>query len=308
MSWLKKAVINSQAPKLGVIDILRKNMGGYTEARSHKVIHASDITKPGFCPRHIALLDLMEQTKKNEYISTALQATFDIGHATAELVVEEWMGKNAIGNWRCLRCDKQHTMTSKPEPWGCTVNGKTGVQKHIWKYVEPSFVSKEYAVSGSLDVLADVGAKWLVTELKIINVDDFEKMLAPLPEHRIRTSLYLKLIADSDSPYKDMINLHEASVLYVSRGYGKKHAVHQEILPFKEYRVVRDDTSYVEPLKKAKQIKVYRDSVVSTALGPSSFLMPSGICHTALDKQAKVCTTCTACFSGKYISQQEPLI
>lgn len=293
MSWLKTATLNAQTPKVGVIDALRQNMGGYQLARSIEVLHASDTTKPGFCPRHLALLMLHEQTKKDEYIGTALQATFDVGKLTAAVLVEKWMGQKAVGNWSCERCGSQVTMQAKPNT---PCSSKYG--SHRWEYVEPVFVSKEYGISGSLDLLADIGPKLIVTELKIMKGEDWEKLLAPLPEHRERTALYLKLVADSDSVYKDLINVHEARVLYISRAYGKKHVQYNDILPFKEFVVTRDDACLEPLLKKAKQVKIFKEQK----------LMPQGICNTALDKYAKGCTTCTACFSGKYPPQQESFV
>ena len=294
ISWLKQSVLNSGAPKVGVIDILRKNMGGYQKARSHKVVHASDVTKPNFCPRYLALLDLTGSNKKDEYISTALQATFDMGHATATLVVEKWMGQNAIGNWKCRKCGQQRTMCSKPQAT-CQLHGECN-----WEFIEPNFVSTEYGISGSLDVLADVGSKWLVVELKIMKAEDWEALVTPLPEHRIRTNLYLKLIADSDSMWKNNINLHEARVLYVSRGYGKKNLGTQEILPFKEYTVQRDDAGLQPMLNQAKKIKIFRDYMAQDDGCMDLAPIPDGICKTALDKYAKNCNMCKECFSGKY--------
>ena len=160
------------------------------------------------------------------------------------------------------------------------------------------FVSKEYGFTGSIDVFFDVGApKWLVTELKIMKPEDFEKLAAPLPEHRIRTNLYMKLIADSNDPYKDKINVFEARVLYVSRGYGKKNVDHDQILPFKEFVVKRDDTDLQWVLKLAKQVKVWRETGQ----------IPSGICKNPLDKTAKNCSASKHCFSGSFPAQQEAL-
>jgi hypothetical protein len=86
-------------------------------------------------------------------------------------------------------------------------------------------------------------------------------------------------------------------VLYVSRGYGKKHATYGEILPFKEFVVTRDDEAVRPYLLKGKAIKIFKDTGQ----------MPAGICKTMVDNPAKTCTTCTACFSGKYPVTQEPL-
>src|SRR6185312_15433048 len=133
----------------------------------------------------------------------------------------------------------------------------------------------------------DLGvSKYMVTELKTINPDEFEKIVAPLPEHRLRTNLYLKLWADPGSTYTDRINLHEGRVLYVSRAHGKKNLDHNgEILPFKEYEVARNDDDLLPILNNAKQLKAYRDTMA----------MPSGICATALDKTAKSCSFCIRC-------------
>lgn len=294
-SWLKKATIASQAPKTGVIDILRANIGGYQKARSHKVTHASDTTKGTFCPRHVALLLSLEQDKKDEYTGTALEATFAMGRVTAKTLVEEWMGQKAIGNWECCRCGVQVSMQAKPH---ASVDCPSKWGKHRWEYVEPNFVSTEFGVSGSIDVLADMGPKWSVVELKIMKAEDWDALLTPLPEHRHRTAMYLQLIADSDSKYKDMINLHEGRILYVSRGYGKKHPAYGDILPFKEFVVTRDDEAVRPYLLKGKAIKIFKETGK----------MPAGICKTALDKPAKGCTTCTACFSGAYPVTQEVLV
>ena len=88
MNWLKKAVVDANAPKFGLIDVMNKNLGGYSPARSHEVVHASDVTKPHFCPRKYALWDVLKKFPKDEYASTAMQATYDVGNATARLVVE----------------------------------------------------------------------------------------------------------------------------------------------------------------------------------------------------------------------------
>jgi hypothetical protein len=222
-------------------------------------------------------------------VSTALGATYGVGRATAKLVVEEWLGQKIIGNWECERCGQQVTMQAKPN-YPCP--SPYGV--HRWEYREPGFVSQEYGVSGSIDAFVDLGQKLITTEIKILNVDDWETLIAPLAEHRIRTSMYLKIIADSGSPFTERINLHEARTLYVSRGYGKKHLGYNEILPFKEFVVQRDDALLSRPLAMAKQVKVFREQQ----------LVPSGICSTALDKHARACTTCHACFGGKYPAAQ----
>lgn len=94
--------------------------------------------------------------------------------------------------------------------------------------------------------------------------------------------------------------MHEARILYVSRGFGKMNKEYNEILPFREFVVERNDASpdLAFALKKAKQIKIFRDSKD----------MPSGICSTPTDKAAKGCKQCGVCFSGQYKAIQEALV
>lgn len=291
--WLQHAVALSATPKLSVIARIKENLGGFSTPRGYSVVHASDVTKPGFCPRHWALMDLLKAKVKDEYLSTALEATFDVGSATADLVTHKWLGKSAIGNWRCTTCGDSRTFCSKPAQ-GC---GKPGTCN--WRYVEVKFDSQTYGVQGSIDVMVDLGSQLVVaTELKIIKEEDFAKIIKPLPEHVQRTKLYLKLIADSDSVYKDKINLFQARVLYVSRAYGKKNLDYKgEILPFREFLVEREDEKVLPLLRNAQQIKVYRDKG----------LIPSGVCALPTDKLAKSCSTCKECFGGDYPSAQPAL-
>lgn len=298
MSWLADATKAAGIPKVSIISMLKKNMAGWDEARPISVVHASDITKSTFCPRHWAFLDMTKKTPQGSFISTALRATFDLGHKTAEVLIEDWAKDFAVGNWKCDTCGKQRTMTVQPPKW-CGMAVGIGPDSNLckWKYQEVTFVSQEYGVSGSIDVFFDLGAlKLITTELKTYAADEFDKMVAPLPEHRIRTQLYLKLIADSTSVYKDRINLHEARIFYTSRGFGRKNVEHNEILPFREFTVQRDDEApdLVKALTRAKQIKIFREEG----------LMPGAICGSPADKTAKSCTTCADCFSGKYPSQQ----
>lgn len=293
--WLKSIALNAVAPKTSIIHRIKMNVGGLRPPRSRAVVHASDVTKSNFCPRQWALMDLLKVKQKDEFLSTALEATFDIGTTSAEVLINKWLGDSAIGHWKCKTCGDQRTFCSKPGE-GCKK-----MQPCHWQYVEVNFVSLEFGVSGSIDVMVDLASQKVVaTELKIINVDDFEKIKQPLPEHVQRTQVYLKLIADSNSVYKDKINLYEARVFYMSRGYGKKNLDHGgEVLPFKEYIVERNDERILPLLKSAKQIKIFRED--------ENHPIPSGICTLPTDKYAVTCTMCGACFSGTYNAAQPAL-
>jgi hypothetical protein len=293
IGWLKAATLAVQKPKFSIVSYLMKELGGWQSPRSMKTVHASDITKPGFCPRHWALLDILAKQKKDEYIDTALNCTFDIGKATADVATNKWLAPIAIGHWKCRSCGEFRSWCKKPAV-GCT-KMQIGANCY-WEYQEVNFVSKVSDVSGSIDVLLDMGAPKLhVTELKIMAVDAFEKLLAPLPEHRVRTSLYMQLISESDSIWKDKINTDEAKILYITRGFGKKNVKHDnEVIPFKEFDIQRDDEITVKPVQRAQQLMHWR----------KNGKMPSGICSIPLDMYAKKCNCAAECFGGLYPAEQ----
>src|SRR3954469_16982655 len=135
MKFLREAVESSaKAPKHDIIDALKKALGAPLEPRSHKNIHASDLTKENFCPRQIALMDLTGKTRKKEHVSTALKVTFDVGEVTADLFRERWMAPTySIGDWFCIMCKQTRGFCKKPpdvDASGCA---------HVWKYKEVRF-------------------------------------------------------------------------------------------------------------------------------------------------------------------------
>lgn len=276
-----------------LVDLLTKEMGGYEKARGYAKIHASDITKGAFCPRAVALGDITGKAPKDEYVPAALRATFDAGNAISDLLRTKWFGEHAFGNWRCRVCRTMKSHCSQPEQTGnhfCTSDLNGAYQRCDWQYEEIEFVSQPLQVSGSLDVLIKHGLRLMVVEIKIMAPDEFATLLAPLAEHRVRTSLYMRLVEESSDPYKSMIMTDRAKVLYVSRAYGKMHGVAGQVLPFKQFTVARDDSALVQPIAKAMAVRKWREDT----------LIPAGICATLSDPKAKKCSVCAECFSGGY--------
>lgn len=290
-SWLRLAIHKATRPKQSIISVLKQNLGGSKKGRSMDVLHASDVTKYDFCPRRWALFALLDKDPPLETASTALDVTFRMGHLIESMVIEEWAGDAVIGDWRCRLCGEQRSMTSKPK--GCCHTGK----KHWWQHLQTRVSAPNYGIQGGIDALFNIGAPQLmVTELKTMNPVEFDQILTPLPEHRLRTNLYLKIVEESEHPHKEKICTSEARVLYISRGYGKLNAEWNEILPFKEFVVKRNDADLVEYLNRAAALHTFRQSG----------LMPNGICATALDKIAKSCSVCAQCFSGTYPAGKYP--
>lgn len=276
-----------QSTEKDLIELLIKNMGKYYPERSHSKVHASDVTKPTFCPRQFLLMDATNTTRPDSYIDPALRATFDMGNMMADRLVSHWMGQQALGRWHCSKCGTEHLFSRKPSAEGC-VNGTD----HDWQYKEVQFFAEDCAISGSLDLIADTGMpKYKVVELKIIKSEDFNELKAPLAEHRVRTQLYLHLIENSKNPVRFQMDTDKAKILYVSRGYGKKHDGYNRILPFKEFEVERNPEAIQPYVNLGKIVKHCRE----TKTIPIEKVCDSISCQTA-----KGCPVKKACWSGDF--------
>lgn len=285
VSFIQKAMVaaHQKVADKDLIEVLVKNMGKYEKERSHETVHASDVTDPKFCPRQVLLQDLFKVKNPDRFIPAALRATFDLGHSVAAMVVEDWMGEAARGLWRCRHCYTLSKFGSKPKQCHC--------EHHEFSYVESAFFGENCAISGSIDLLADLGhPKLTVVELKIMKDEDFNKLAAPLAEHRLRTRLYLHLIAQSSNPHRFLIDTERAKVLYVSRGYGKMHSGSGQILPFKEFDVERDDQSVQVYIDRGQRVKFFRES---------GGVDTEKVCENALCATAKKCPVRAQCWSGE---------
>ena len=135
-------------------------------------------------------------------------------------------------------------------------------------------------------------------EIKTMDKDQFKTLVAPLAEHKLRTTYYLRIIAESDHSWATMVSTERSTILYVSKGgYGcqddtlKGWGLREQFSPFKEFTVERNDAMTEALDRRAKVVKDFRDGKVG---------MPHGLCVTALSKRAKFCPQRAACFSGEH--------
>jgi hypothetical protein len=282
-------------PKPSLKMNIHKRLPEYDNGRSHKVLHASDMTKDEeFCAREYALMDVVKAKKKGQFLGTSMKMTFDLGDAIHDLVREKWALGESIGSWYCFKCGSVHPFQKRPSK--CGYQGCPG--KHF-KYREEMFMSQDHGATGSIDMLADFGEPLLrIVEIKSIDKDQFKELVGPKAEHKWRTSLYLRLIENSSHPNKKRINLQEGLVFYVVKGYGvKDETLKAEGLkdtaftPFKEYWVQRDDNSTNGIWQRAIDLYDFRKNGAG---------MPQGICTQAFCKRAQSCSMHVPCWSGKY--------
>ncbi len=292
MKFLAKAKKPDAASSIKFM--LHQHLNGPESARGLKNVHASEVTKPeGICARAYALSDVTKQKPGNVWLTTSENLTYRLGRIMQDETIKDFadMGK-AVCHWRCVSCKYLHQFTSRP--FACD---KCKVTAFVPEEVR--FESAVTGVSCGVDMLLMMGdSKLRPVEIKTMAADQFKALAAPLGEHRLRTNLYLRIIAESAQPWANLVATERANVLYISKSaYGcadpqlKEWGLKESFSPFKEFWVERNDDETTALLAAAIKVKMFRDGQLA---------MPKGVCPTALTKRACGCAFKGPCFSGEY--------
>ena len=293
MSFLKRLSDKTDS-KLIIKDMLHARLGGAEPARGQERIHASDLTKmdnqwgDAYCPREVRLRELVPNAPKrrDQFLQVATEVTFAEGRDKQRRLNEDWLADVMWGDWVCNSCYEARHWQTKPD-YPCPDCGA----KNSWRYEEPRVIDHYSQAAGGIDAVVDVGKpKLVIIECKIMKSDDFKTLHAPLAEHRVRTKLYLRLIAGSHQPFTKNIETDYAHILYIMRGHGIKQE-DGRISPFKEFIVERDDDEIQHYVGMAHALTLSREH---------EGLYPAGICKTQMDDRAKKCPFAKECFSAKF--------
>ena len=292
MKFLKQAL---KTPDKSLKFLLHRHLTTTQPGRSYKTLHASSLTKedPEFCPRENALAVLLGIKPHPETLIASQEAVFTLGRIWQDQIVN-WLGDmgRAVGDWKCLACGARQEFCKRPVKCphcGC----------RAFKPEEFRFRSEICGASCGIDTLLDIGEpRHVVVEIKTMRPEEFKTLVAPLAEHRYRTNLYLRLVAESDSPFKDRVNTARAKILYTSKGgFGNADpeletwGLPDKFSPFKEFEIQRDDAMTDGIVARAKMFWDFRTGKAG---------LPLGLCPTALCKRAKVCPVMKSCFSGQF--------
>lgn len=294
-------IIQALKPDVSVKFMIHRALAGWEKARPHGTIHASELLKDKeFCPREWAFLDLGFGKKKDDYVGTAMRITFDHGRDMEWRMRNDWLRSYAVGAWECGICKTDAGIFGKEPKFKCPTCG----WGHKWEYKETRLLDPVSGVSGGVDLFIDVGLpKVRLVEIKSIDKDMHKALVAPMMEHKFRTSLYLKLAELSHLPESERIGTKQATLLYVSKSYGFKDESLKEagipdapFSPFKEFPIERDDGIVQTPLNKATSLTVWRHLPQEE----KAKNMPCGVCHNGLIKRAQICPVVGPCFSGTF--------
>lgn len=289
-------VLKSLKKQPSIKFLIHKELAGWEKARNDGVVHASDLMKDlEFCPREWALRRETGVKPKDQFIGTALKVTFAHGRDVEHHIRNDWLRPYVVGNWRCDVCGHKHDVFGKYPKVNCpSCNFKR------WEYMETNFVSPHTGITGGIDCLVDVNEpKHRILEIKTMDKDEFKKLVAPLAEHKARTSLYLRLADESHLDESSKVNTKEAHIIYVSKSYGFKDESLSEagikdspFSPFKEFVIQRDDSLTENVLIRARVVHLFHQD---KAIG-----MPCGICTNGLEKRAQQCSAVKACWNGQH--------
>ncbi len=291
-------------PKLDEIRFhLHRTLAHEQPARYGKdFVHASEVTKedPQFCPREWAFYDITGKRPRGELVTTSQAATFRLGHII-QAEVTDWAVRAgiAVGDWECSVCRYLQPMSKKPKRGCSSCRDWSDIPNEAldWRFKEPRFISGISGASGGIDLLVDLPGreKLLAVEIKTMMKEDFLRLQMPKGEHRTRTCLYLRIIAESTDPASTMVDTEEARILYIVKGgWGQRGSSDWGLMdgpwsPFKEFRVYRNDETTQPYHEKAKELADFRRDGV----------MPCGICPTQFHPRAKFCPVVNECFSGE---------
>ena len=282
--------------------LIHEHLSGTEKARSTKLVHASDLMKQNheFCAREYALYDITGKKPSDQFLSTAMRTVFGFGWLIQEWVVSTLADAGlAVTDWYCNNCGKAAILCLRPSACSTCGGAKFTPGEHV-------FQSEVSGVVGSIDTFVRFPGsdpRLVALEIKSIDKEQFKELEAPLAEHRWRTNLYLRLIAESDDPSKADINQDVGMVLYVSKGgFGVKDLKIKEwglqdhgFSPYKEHFIKRDD--------KVTQTKVaHAIRLLSYRKGDKG--VPLGICPSSVHPRAKQCPVHAECFGLDYKGEE----
>lgn len=221
------------------------------------------------CPRFEILKQLMPDLgDATEVIDTRTQMIFDVGTALHSWWQEQYFGPMGVlkGNWRCVHCNYQTSMTTmpiKPHHCGNTVSDGSPVlnphgtparvgNNRIWRFAEVPVLNKEWNIIGHSDGIyllrGPTGIIECILEIKTAGPSFWARGGIPYAANIFQINIYMWLTG-----------MTRGILLYIDKGGVNKD------LPMmcKEVVVNYNDTHRKDACMK---IDLYRDAVKTKTL------------------------------------------
>lgn len=274
------SLISQEAYEQTLKDIIKSGIvKSYQNSyRNESNIHASSLGT--FCSRKYAILSDTNIKIPKKYLGINSLVTYSIGNKIQD-IIHSSLGEKVYGMWVCSNCGKVLVGYNTIKT-GCS---KCGTNRFL-KYKECSLeysITPTIKVSGSIDIIVELGDKLVVLECKSIAPQYFEKLTEPQPNHTLQVQTYLWLIKKLKKMYTiaDQITSDFALIIYVSKGHLND--------PFKIFTI----NSYKEASKILK--KASEDLTKFHETGK----LPNRICLNEFSPLAKECGAVLSCFEIK---------
>lgn len=277
-----------------VVDLITQMAQKPQRDRGFEHLNASSLTSDDprrkFCGRAYALAHDLGK-KEGPIVSTPLHlsVTYAIGYFVQDYVVKA-LKQHLIGDWWCKHCKK--VVATRAE-WRVGIEFCLDCKRWDVTYMESRLLSQTVGASGGFDAIVRLKGIPTVIEVKSIDKDKFKELKTPLWEHTQRTSLYLRILEDSDWFGKPLCpRVDEARVIYVSKGgFGVQMEKGGQFTPLREYVVSRDDSLTDAAWEKSHEAYQY--------LTGKTKVLPDRVCEDMFDDRASSCPFSGECFGAK---------
>jgi len=275
---------------------IHKHTAGTRPARSHNVVHASDLDPARkWCAREPALLTLHKKKRPARFVPTAQRMVWGMGYKGADLLMELIPPEKVWGNWKCRSCG--HEVKYQYTPKKCA--GCGGSNKAI-RYVEVFLRDPETGIVGSVDLFVDMLGNGLKVpiEIKTEGNEGFKSRVKPEFDHEWRTMLYLWLTAKTPWVQDKGLSNQEGRVVYFTKeGYINQPLIKEWGLKdwgksaIKEYWVARNDDMIQNQIDYQKTYRAWRNKYDDPIQDIGDLPLPARV-STA---KSKNCTRCKDC-------------
>lgn len=184
--------------------------------------HASTISK-AVCARQYVLAALHD-VRWEEAVTGGHRLLWAFGRTAEDHIrktlIRSRQGGQVYGCWKCACGRTEHVGTRPNVGSQCRT-----CQRPVDKYYEQPHRDEEYRIIGNPDVAMLAGRHMVVVEIKSIVVEEWNKLVAPLPEHALQATLYHWLMGRSGIQMHD-----EVVVIYACKQFKFGN-------PYKEFHV-----------------------------------------------------------------------
>lgn len=211
-------------------------------------------------------------------VTAAHRLVWDIGRSVEKHIRTQFIkgteARGVYGRWEC-RCGYSFHVGMKPQATGCSICSFPRD-----RFVEEPIRNDKYMLTGSADLPVMFGDYLLVTEIKSMNKDDFEKLDGPKGDHVTQVGSYRRLYKEAGWKVHD-----KALVIYANKAFRMGS-------PYREFQVDCTD-AHVE-----RQVNiVFRAAAAVKRHREARSLPARTVCSGLGSKMAKECPLVGLCFN-----------